>query len=91
MVGQVTFETVIYSVNYDLYTLVQSKFEFDATGNLDSKLLLKSIRLQSYKSVTFILLWVFFVLFSTFYLVAFVKACIKLHRELNPVNEVDLI
>jgi hypothetical protein len=86
-VAEVTLETVLYSHNYNTYTLMQSNLNFDATGNLETGLVLKSINLDQYKTPVFIFYWVLFFLFNIYYTSSFVRACLRQHRLLNPLDD----
>lgn len=61
-VASVTIEKVLYSLNYDIFTLVQSKFHFSPTGALLCTLNMHSVDYRLMKSVSFVLLAVIFIL-----------------------------
>lgn len=80
--AKVTLETVIYSPNYNLYSLVQSNFEFSATGRVEVSLQMNSIKIDDYHSFKLILYYVLFVLFALFYTSQFVISVYRVHRKL---------
>jgi hypothetical protein len=75
----VTVELALYSLNFDLYTLAQCNFEFMATGQTQSKMILNSFDVEGYHEGQMLASIVFFVLFTIFFCSRFISDVWTLH------------
>lgn len=82
----IEIEFVVYSTNFNIYTLVDAIFRISSTGAILANLNLHSISPDNYHSTSMIFYIIIFALYTIMYLHRFIKCIYDLHNIKSTVD-----